>query len=128
MERVFASVDPGALMSRSYPLPGGVRVRLRLARPSDAARVRELALRDIGVATPLGLERALRYDPRTRIAICATTPRDGREEIVGFGAIGMDPDDAPVPLVVDSTLGPELGGLLTDALIAAARARARRAA
>jgi len=77
------SIDTGALMSRSYALPAGPRVRLRLARRSDLPGLCAL-LQSRGIdPSDLALSRLVRYDPWTRVVICATTPLGGTETIVG---------------------------------------------
>lgn len=121
-------VDAGALLSRSYALSAGPRVRLRLARRSDLPGVRALLeQRDVPVSE-MALTRLLRYDPRSRAVICATAPLNGTEAIVGIGAIHLRPYAEPDTLVVDERLTRGLAELLASALVARARSRARRVA
>jgi hypothetical protein len=119
-----SAFDPGALLARSYPLPSGERVRLRLLRQSDAAAVRQLLVESGDLPDELEVGRLLSFDPRHRIAIAAATPRPRGEALLGAGAIyliaGADPD----VIVVD----PSCGDALEDLLDSALRARARRAA
>lgn len=88
------SIDTGALLSRSYALPAGPRVRLRLARRSDLPALRAL-LEARGIEpSELTLSRLVHYDPWTRVVICATAPLGGTETIVGVGAIDLCSDPA----------------------------------
>ena len=122
------SRDPGALLSRSYELPSGPRVRLRLARRSDLPGVRALlAQRGIEISE-LELERLMRYDPRSRVVICAMAPVRGAETVVGVGAIDLEADADPETIVVDERLTHGLGTLLAATLIQRAQIHARRIA
>jgi hypothetical protein len=125
--------DPGALLAHLYSLPRGPQVRLRLPRPTDAGAVRELFDR-AGLELPeLELARLTRVDPRSRIVICATALVDGRERVVGIGAIELPSRDQaaaePDRLVVDAELTEGLDELLRSALLGRAQAitRARAA-
>jgi hypothetical protein len=119
-----SSIDPGALLARSYPIPGGGRVRLRLLRKADEAAVRAL-LADAGTQLDeFQLQRLLRVDPRARTAIAAVSPRAGGEEVLGIGVIDRFADAEPELIVVASHCGPALEELIEGAL----RARARRTA
>jgi hypothetical protein len=121
-------IDTGALLTRTYELAAGPRVRLRLARRSDLRALRAL-LEQRGVeATELELERLLRYHPGRRTVICATAPVDGTELLVGVGAIALEPDAEPDTIVVDERLTDGLGDLLYRALVGRARAHGRRVA
>jgi hypothetical protein len=117
-------VDTGALLARTYDLPSGPRVRLRLARRSDRRGLEALlAQRGLEPST-LEIERLVRYDPRRRIVICATAPIAGTETIVGVGAIERDGEDAePDTVVVDERLTEGLGELLGAALVGRAGRR-----
>ena len=119
-------METGALLSRSYALPAGPRVRLRLARSSDLPGLRRLLGRRDVEASDLAVERLVRYDPRRRVVLCATAPLDGTEAVVGVGAIETRPDAEPDTLVVDERLTSGLTELLADAL--AERAGGRRVA
>jgi hypothetical protein len=121
-------IDAGALLSRTYELPSGPRVRLRLARRYDLPAIRAL-LEQRGVpASDVALERLIRYDPRRRVVICATAPIDGTELVIGVGAIDLTADAEPDTVVVDERLTEGLGELLGAALVNRARAHARRVA
>jgi hypothetical protein len=122
------SLDTGALLSRTYELPTGPRVRLRYARRSDLPGLRAL-LRQRGVEpTELEVTRLVRYDPQRRAVICATAPINGTELIVGVGAIALEEEALPETLVVDEALTDGLAELLGAALVGRARAHARRVA
>jgi len=122
------SRDPGALLSRSYELPAGPRVRLRLARRSDLPGIRAL-LDQRGVeASDLELERLVRYDPRQRVVLCAMAPVRAAETVVGVGAIDLDAAAEPETIVVDERLTDGLGTLLAEALVQRAQIHARRTA
>jgi hypothetical protein len=122
------SIDTGALLTRTYALPSGPRVRLRLARRTDGPGVRTLlAQRDVE-ATELQVERLVRYDPWERAVICATAPLDGTEALVGVGAIHLSEAAEPDTIVVDERLTEGLGELLDAALRGRAEAHARRVA
>jgi hypothetical protein len=124
---VVASFDPGALLSRSYELPRGPRVRLRMARTRDEASIRALLAQHGLEPSDLELGRLVRFDPRNRIVICATALIGSRETVVGLGAIDLDDDRLrdPDTLVVDERLTDGLGDLLVAALTGRANAIAR---
>jgi hypothetical protein len=122
------SRDPGALLSRTYELPSGPRVRLRLARRSDLPGFRDLLRRRDVPAGELELDRLIHYHPRERAVIAATAPIGGTEAIVGVGAIDLTEDAEPETLVVDERLTNGLGRLLAEALVQRARIHARRTA
>jgi hypothetical protein len=119
-----SAFDPGALLARTYPLPTGERVRLRVLRKSDAAAVRQLLVEAGTVPDELEVRRLLSFDPRDRLAIAGVTPRPRGEALLGAGAIDLIPGAEPDPIVVD----PSCGDALEDLLGSALRARARRAA
>ena len=121
------SQDPGALLSRSYELPAGPRVRLRLARRSDLPGFRALFAQRGVEASDLELERLVRYNPRQRTVICAMAPVRGAETVVGVGAIDLDAAE-PDTIVVDERLTDGLGTLLAEALVQRAQIHARRTA
>jgi hypothetical protein len=70
-----------------HPLPDGGRVRLRLPHVLDRDGLHELLARYGLAADDLDVRRALRCVPRRRVALCATGLVDGRERLVGFGAL-----------------------------------------
>lgn len=122
------TIDTGALLSRTYALRAGPRVRLRLARRSDSEGIRTLLDQRDVEASEIAVNRLVRYDPWQRVVICATAPLGGTETIVGVGAIDLDDDSDPDTIVVDERLTQGLGELLAEALTQRARAHARRVA
>jgi len=124
---VSSAFDPGALLSRTYTLPRGPRVRLRLARPADSPAMQALAAEWGIELNPLELEHLLRFD-RHRAVICATALVGRGETFVGFGAIVLEPRAEPELVFVDQRLTDGLGELLCAALsgraLAITRARA----
>jgi hypothetical protein len=117
-----------AVLTRTYALPSGPRVRLRLALLRDAPAVLEL-LRGRGVgASELDVRRLLAVDPSRRMVLAAFAPVDGAERLVGIGAIDLVADADVDTLVVDERLTDGLGQLLGDVLRSRAAARSRRVA
>jgi len=125
---MIESLDTGALLSRTYELPAGPRVRLRFARRSDVPGLRALLAQRGIEPSELELSRLVRYDPQQRAVICATAPIGGTELIVGVGAIALEKEAPPEWLVVDEALTDGLADLLASALVGRARAHARRVA
>ena len=103
-------------LRRTFPVPGGPPVRLRMAGPSD---------RPLVSAGELETRRLLAFDPARRHVLSALAPLDGTEVLAGIGAIDSG-EDAPDVLVVDERFGPALGELLGRVLLE--RARSRRVA
>jgi hypothetical protein len=121
-------IDVGALLSRTYELPAGPRVRLRYARRSDLPGLRRLLeARDIE-PSDVALNRLVRYEPSRRAVICACAQIGGTETIVGVGAIDLEDGAEPDTLVVEAALAEGLTDLLAAALLGRARAHARRVA
>ena len=111
-------MDPGSLLATTHSA-GGLKVKLRLARPSDGLRVRALLERE----RPSLAESAARftfYDPRERLVLAATAPVDGIEKIVGLADVA---GGQALVLAED----PEIADLLGAAGTALAQ-RVRRAA
>ena len=118
--------DPGALLARTYALPSGLRVALRLARVRDLDAIEDLFAREGHGLSRLELARMLRAHPRERIVLCATALVSGTEAVVGFGSVGLHrPDVAPTLVVTDSDHAPGLGSLLGEALLGRAEALSR---
>jgi N-acetylglutamate synthase-like GNAT family acetyltransferase len=121
------AIDPGALLARSYPLPGGPRVRLRLAHHADAPAMQGLLADHGQSASEVEIAHLVRADPRRRVVLCATAPLNGTETLVGFGALDLEGDVDT--LVIDERLAGEgLGALLLEALASRARAVLARVA
>ena len=111
-------------LRRTFPVPGGPPVRLRLAGPSDRAAVHALLERRGVNSGDLELQRLLAFDPGRRHVLAAFAPLEGQETLVGIGAI-ENGADAPDILVVDERLN-ALSYVLGRVLVE--RARVRRAA
>ena len=112
-------------LRRTFPIPGGPPVRLRMAGPSDGPVMSALLERRGLPAADLDVRRMLAFDPARRHVLCALAPLDGAEVLAGLGAIDFG-EDAPDVLVVDDRFGPGLGELLGRVLIE--RSRSSRAA
>ncbi len=112
-------------LRRTFPVPGGPPVRLRMAGPSDRALVAGLLARRGIEAGELEVQRLLAFDPARRHVLCALAPLDGTEVLAGLAAIDFG-EDAPDVLVIDERFAPGLGELLGRVLIE--RSRSRRAA
>jgi hypothetical protein len=99
----------------STTLADGQRLRLRMPQGADAPRVRAL-LAGLGLgADDLALSRAVRFDPRERVAVVATVLADRSEVLVGFAAMdryGKDPD----LVLADERLAPGARVIVEDAL------------
>jgi hypothetical protein len=117
--------DPGALLATTHDA-AGLRVRLRLARPSDALRVGAFLE---GHAPDLAgqARRFTFYDPRERLVLAATAPIDGSEQIVGLADLAPLEARQVRILVDDRTPSAAVRDLLARAAVALA-ARVRRAA
>jgi hypothetical protein len=99
-------VDVGSLLATTHDA-GGLKVRLRLARPSDALAVRSFLERQ-RPALAEDVRRFTFFDPRERLVLVAAAPIDGSERVVGLVDAGSGP-----PLVLAGD--PELVKLLTAA-------------
>jgi RimJ/RimL family protein N-acetyltransferase len=113
-----------------HELPSGLRVTLRLAKPSDAPRVRafferlspDTLTRRFFTPMPKVPERTIEhftfYDPRKRMVFAATVPAEGVEQIVGLADIALsDTGTAELGLVVDDDhQGQGVGHLLAGAI------------
>jgi acetyltransferase len=130
-------VDPGTLLATTHQAGDGLRVRLRLCRPSDGRRVRtfldhlspETRHRRFLVATPQVGDNHVRhftfYDPRERLVLAATMPGVGGEEIVGLGDVSfVSTGIAEIGLVVeDEHQSRGIGRLITEAIASLALSR-----
>jgi hypothetical protein len=114
--------------ARTFALPSGPRVRVRLARPSDRGALADLLSRRGLDASDPDLRGLLGFDPRERLVLAAFTPVGGSDTLAGIGAIDLHQGAEPDALVVDERLTGGLGELLGGMLIARAEAHARRAA
>ena len=114
--------------ARTHPLPGGPPVRLRLARRSDAPAVRDLLAGRGIAASEVEIARLLAFDPAARAVICACAPVDGRETVVGIGAIDLKAGAEVDTLVIDEARTDGLGELLGEVLQRRAEGHASRVA
>jgi hypothetical protein len=123
----MSTFDPGALLSRSYALAHGPRVRLRLPARRDERAIAALLERAGAGDHRLEAARLVRSDPRRRLVICAVALVDASETLLGVGEIELDGDGAGAPVVtcVDDLMTEGLKQLLTDALSGRAAALAR---
>jgi hypothetical protein len=119
--------DQGTFVARSYTLPHGPRVRLRLAQRRDLPAILDLLRARTDHPADLQIARLVQADPRERIAICATALLGVRETIVGFGAIEVG-SDRPDTVVVDGSLTGGLGELIIGALVSRSAMIAERRA
>ena len=120
--------DPGALLARSYELPRGPRVCLRLARVRDLGAIEALVAGAGIEPDALELARLVRGDPRQRVVICATALVGSAETLVGVG--GWDVGSSkPTLVIVDESATEGLVDLLAGALAGrvASLSRARAA-
>jgi hypothetical protein len=119
------SQSPGALLATTHDA-NGLRVRLRLARPSDALRVSAFLERhqpDLAGQA----QRFTLYDPRERIVLAATAPIDGSERIVGLADLRPMDDETLVVVVDDAPPAEAVRDLLAEASLVVGE-RVRRAA
>lgn len=122
-------VDPGAMLSTSHELDSGLRVRLRLTKPSDRSRMRQFlaGISPESLRLRFGTDRHGQfdhrdlcfYDPRERLVIAAAGPgANSVEEIVGIADVTlMETGLAEIGLLVDDahqTHG--IGRLLSEAI------------
>ena len=116
-----------ALVARSYSLPRGPRVRLRLAQRRDLAAILDLLRGHADNSGELEIARAVQANPRERIAICATALLGLRETILGVGVIEVG-SERPDTVVVDGRLTDGLAELITGALVSRSAVIAERRA
>lgn len=128
-EQVFLA-DPGTLMSTVHEVENGMRVRLRLSRPTDTERVRtfldglspETRHRRFFSAMPEVPETVVRhftfFDPRERLVVTAVTLMGGTEEIVGLADVALlETGVAELAVVVDDDVQHQgVGKLLTEVI------------
>jgi GNAT superfamily N-acetyltransferase len=112
--------DPGALLATTHEADEDLRVRLRLARPSDALGVREFLE---GVSpdgtVPGSVVRGYTFvDPRERLVVAASAPLGGRNRIVGLADVAFTGTGvAELGVTVDERARNRgVGKLLTEAV------------
>jgi acetyltransferase len=117
-------------MATTHEVGDGLRLRLRLTRPSDSDGVRafldalshESRRRRFMSAMPVVSDRLVRhftfYDLRTRQVVAATAPLDGTEAIVGLAdVVLLETGLAELGVVVaDAHQGRGVGKLLSEAV------------
>ncbi len=117
-------------MATTYQVDGDLRVRLRLARPSDGGGVRafleglspETRHRRFFSAMPTVPERMVRhftfFDPRERLIVVAAAMTEGSERIVGMADVALQETGvAELAVVVDDHLQHQgVGKLLTEVI------------
>ena len=129
--------DSGTLLATTHRLDGGLRVKLRLTRPSDAVRVRDFLerlspeTRQRRFLSPMPhvsqaiVDHFTFYDPRERLVIAATKPGIGGEEIVGLGDVSfLSTGVAEIGLVVEEAHQSHgIGRLIAEAIASIAVSR-----
>jgi GNAT superfamily N-acetyltransferase len=117
------------MLATLHELDSGLRIGLRLSRPSDAPRVRsflerlspEARLKRFFVSMPEIDERTVQhftfYNPRERLVVAATAPVAGIEAIVGLADIALvDTGVGELGIVVDDDhQGQGIGRALIEA-------------
>ncbi len=99
---------------RTHTLASGLRVRIRLPQRGDAAGLVALHERLGRPVTPLGAQRLLRFDPRTRSVLCATAWIDGVETLVGYATAA--PGEPSATVLADEERAPGLSAVLGSGL------------
>jgi len=129
--------DSGTLLGTTHRLDSGLRVRLRLTRPSESPRVRgflerlspETRQRRFLSPMPNVPEAAVNhftyYDPRERLVIAASMPGEGGDEIVGLGDVSfVSTGIAEIGLVVEEEHQSHgIGRLIAEAIASLAVSR-----
>lgn len=118
------SFDPGTLLSASYLLPDGVRVRLRLPHGTDVPAILALC-KEHGIdLDALDIVRLIRADPHRRLMLCATALLGSSNILVGVASIplGQQRVGEPDLMVLDQHVSADLGPLLRNALVGRAKA------
>jgi acetyltransferase len=124
------------MLATVHELDSGLRIGLRLTRPSDAPRVRsflerlsrETRVKRFFMAMPDIDERTVNhftfYNPRQRIVVAATAPLAGVEEMIGLADIALvDTGVAELGIVVDDEhQGSGVGTALLEAVSSLAAA------
>ena len=129
--------DSGTLLATTHQVDGGLRVRLRLTRPSDAARARDFLerlspeTRQRRFLSPMPdisrtvVDHFTFYDPRERLVIAATAPGEGGEQVVGLGDVSfVSTGIAEIGLVVEEEHQSRgIGRLIAEAIASLALSR-----
>jgi GNAT superfamily N-acetyltransferase len=103
------------MLSATHELDDGSRVRLRLTRPTDLARIEAFLWR---LSQESLVRRFAFSDPRERLTLAATRPGEGGEEIIGLADVALLPAGlAEIGVVVDDeSQGVGLGKRLSEAV------------
>lgn len=109
-------------------LADGQRIRVRMPRSSDRARLGELVARAGAGRDDLEAERLLRYDPQRRTVLIAGIWTGSSSVIVGYAACEHGADGRPDVLIADEDLAPGLTDALCGVLATYAGTRERYAA
>jgi hypothetical protein len=109
------------LLTRTHPLPDGTRVRLRLPHAGDRAGLVALHERVGAPLDDVRMSRILRFDPRARLSVCATTLAGLTEVLVAYGHV--DRDGSASLIVADEALAPGVTDLVGAALAERTAAR-----
>jgi len=129
--------DSGTLLATIHHLDGGLPVRLRLTRPSDAGRVRDFLerlspeTRQRRFLSPMprvpegAVDHFTFYDPRERLVIAATCRGEGGEQVIGLGDVGfLSTGIAELGLVVEEAHQSRgIGKLVAEAIASLALSR-----
>jgi GNAT superfamily N-acetyltransferase len=122
-------IDPGAMLATTHRLESGLRVRLRLTKPSDGTRMRRflsgVSRRSLHLRfgrsdhAEIDHRELTFYDPRRRLVVAAAAPGDNSiEEIVGVADVMLlETGLAEIALLVDDehqTKG--IGRLMSEAI------------
>jgi len=124
------------MLGTVHELDSGMRIGLRLTRPSDAPRVRaflerlsrQTRVKRFFMAMPEIDERTVShftfYNPRQRIVVAATAPLAGVEAVIGLADIALvDTGVAELGIVVDDEhQGSGVGTALLEAVSSLAAA------
>jgi acetyltransferase len=118
------------ILTAAHELADGTSVRLRLTRPSDAARVRAFLetlsepsryrrfLSGMGEVPDSVVQHFTFYEPRERLMLAACAPVDGTEAIIGLADVALlDTGVAEIAVVVDDDRQRKgVGSLLSEAV------------
>ncbi len=92
-----------------------------MVQPRDGSAIRAFLAGQGLALDQLELARLLRFDPRCRAVICASTLVGVREAVIGLGGIDLD-SQSPDLVLVDAEREDALRALLTGALCGRAQA------
>jgi hypothetical protein len=96
-------------------LPGGLRVRIRLPQRADRTGLIDLSVRLGAPLDEVAARRALTFDPRRRMVMCATGWLGGSETLLGVGTVDRGAAVCEIVLA-DEESAPGVSALLASAL------------